>query len=63
MSMSKRDFETVARVLRYHRDLSKADPHAQEVLNDVVADLGTAFASANERFDISRFVLACGVPE
>lgn len=61
MSMSKRDYENIARVVRSNRLLNVVDPNAGEVIDDLCKDLATAFASDNERFDRDRFLTACEV--
>jgi hypothetical protein len=62
MSMSKRDYENVARVMRTNRQYNLADRTANEIIDNIVGDLAVAFASDNERFDEGRFVTACEYP-
>lgn len=61
MSMSKRHYETVARIMRTNRRYSKVSPDAAAVIDDVCRDLSIAFAADNERFDRARFLAACEV--
>lgn len=61
MSMSKKHYETIARVLRVHRESATLLPLAEEVIDDVARDLATGFYSDNPAFDRERFLIACGV--
>ena len=65
MSMSRRDFETIARtinraILRAARDHNGA---AVLALDALAKDMATEIAMTNGRFDTTRFLLACGVDE
>lgn len=60
--MTKRDYETVARVIRTNRAFHRADRSAGEIIDNIVGDLAVAFASDNERFNEERFVAACEMP-
>ena len=59
MSMSKRDYETVARIMRTNRQFNLADRMANEIIDNIVGDLAVAFAAANPKFDEERFIAAC----
>jgi hypothetical protein len=59
--MSKKHYETVARVLRVNRKYSEVSPDAAAVIDDIARDLSIAFASDNDRFDRARFLAACEV--
>lgn len=61
MSMSKRDYEMLARVLRTNRRYSKVSPDAAAVVDDIARDLSVALHSDNDRFDKARFLAACEV--
>lgn len=63
MSMSKRDYEMLARVLRTNRRYSKVSPHAPVVIDDIARDLSVALASDNVKFDKQRFLAACEVDQ
>lgn len=62
MSMSKRDYEMLARVIRTNRSFTRADRNAQEIIDGIVGDLAVALAADNPRFDEGRFVAACEMP-
>lgn len=61
MSMSKKDYEAIARVIRVNRRYAVASPEAKTVIDDVARDLSVTFGSANERFDREKFLAACEV--
>lgn len=61
MSMSKKDYETIARVIRVNRRYSQVSADAAAVIDDVARDLSVSLAAANERFDKERFLAACEV--
>lgn len=61
MSMSKKDYEMLARVLRTNRRYSKVSPDAAAVIDDISRDLSVSLASDNPRFDKARFLAACEV--
>lgn len=61
MSMSKKDYEALARVLRTNRRYSKVSPDAAAVVDDIARDLSVALYADNDRFDKARFLAACEV--
>jgi hypothetical protein len=62
MSMSKRDYEMLARIIRTNRTFNRVDRNAQEIIDGIVEDLAVGIASANPNFDEGRFVRACEMP-
>lgn len=61
MSLSKKDYEMIARVLRVNRKYSNVSPDAAAVIDDIARDLSVSLASDNHRFDKDRFLAACEV--
>ena len=59
MATTKRDFEAVASIIaKAHEDCL---PVEHPVLVRVADDLASYFASQNERFKRSQFLVACGI--
>jgi hypothetical protein len=58
--VSKKDFELIARVLRFRRGML-TDEDAIEQVDILAAMFATELASTNPRFDRERFIAACGV--
>ena len=57
--MTRRDFELIAGVLKYIRDLKTTDADTLDLLAYAFA---TELGRNNQRFDKVRFMLACGCP-
>lgn len=61
MSLSRRQHETITRVLRVHRESVILLPLAEEIIDDLARDLATAFYSESDKFDREKFLIDCGV--
>lgn len=61
MSMSKKDYEMLARVLRTNRRYSEVSPDAKAVIDDIARDLSVTLYADNSKFDKERFLAACEV--
>lgn len=60
MSMSKRDFEAVARVIKSEADKALS-PDVDNAVYRIAAGLAEVFEDANPAFDTDRFLKAAGV--
>ena len=58
MSMTRKDFEALADVLRHAREDAAADWTAQDALDYVAQAIATYCVIQNNRFDIARFFKA-----
>jgi hypothetical protein len=71
--MTRKDYESIALVLRSERERSLAGPPPGEYASDVIAEqqgidvldrvahaLAVEFKADNPRFDRDRFLIACG---
>jgi len=58
--MSRKDFELIARAIRYTRELAQADQHTIDLVVYKLADL---LMTTNRLFDWTRFINACDVPK
>lgn len=58
--MTRRDFELIANVVRYIRDLKTTDTDTLDLLAWAFA---TELGRNNQRFDKARFMDACGCPK
>ena len=56
--MTRRDFELIAGVVRYVRDLKTTDANTLDLLSIGFAN---ELGRNNQRFDKARFMRACGV--
>lgn len=64
MSMSKKDYETVAKVVRSHVDILSANAEDRAYVRAVcrvAIDLATEFGKTNPRFNSDTFLRAAGV--
>jgi hypothetical protein len=57
--MTRKDYETIARILKEHRD---SDGN-REILNDIAKELAAVFVEDNPRFLPHRFFVACGLTQ
>lgn len=57
--MSKKDYEAVAKAVRSSRAHQWGD--TVNAVDDVAVRLSVAFKADNPRFDVDRFLEACGV--
>ena len=57
--MTRRDFELIANVVRYIRELKTTDADTLDLLAWAFA---TKLGRNNQRFDKARFMTACGCP-
>jgi hypothetical protein len=62
MSLSKKDYEMIARVIRTNRVFNRVDRNAEAIIDNIVGDLAVALHSYNPNFDEDRFVSACEMP-
>jgi hypothetical protein len=53
--------ETIARILRYHRERSVPKSEYREVVEDIAKDLSQALYSDDQFFDRTLFLSSCGV--
>jgi hypothetical protein len=58
-SMSKKDYELIARVLRFQRNHIVTSDEAIDQVDQLAAMFATELASTNPRFDRERFIAAC----
>lgn len=56
--MTRKDYELIAATLKAGKPSRRGAAYAQWRMT--VADFGAALASTNPRFDLARFILACG---
>lgn len=63
MAMSRRDFATIAEVLRKHADEydRAGDGGAVLVVDEIARDLADRFGSGSLAFDRDRFLIGCGI--
>jgi len=54
--MTRKDYVAVANILSDYQEVIEADEYYQMVL-----DFGKMMKLDNERFDLSRFMIACGI--
>ena len=54
--MTRKDYVAVANILSDYQEVIEADEYYQMVL-----DFGKMMKLDNERFDLSRFLIACGI--
>lgn len=60
MSMSKKDFETIAKVFKSEQEYAdKYNTNPSLVI--VAAKLAECFSKCNPRFDVIKFIHACGL--
>lgn len=62
--MSRKDYVLIAEAIKRVVDEANAEGKGEEFTNGVrraVGELSLAFAKNNERFDMDRFVTACGL--
>jgi hypothetical protein len=57
--MTKKDYELIARVLRFQRNHVVTSDDAIDQIDQLAAMFATELASTNLRFDRSRFIAAC----
>lgn len=62
--MTRRDYELIAAVIRGQvQDAGhRGDKDAEHVLSDLAWKMGAMLGRDNERFQINRFIEACGLP-
>lgn len=60
MSMSKKDYVAVARIISNTRELCQAK-EAREATTYIASDLAREFVKDNPRFDSDKFLRACGL--
>lgn len=61
MSMSRKDFESIATVLRLNREPDDPEGHGQlinQAIDDIATMLSQYFTHMNPRFDHNRFIEA-----
>lgn len=58
--MTRRDFELIAGVVKYIRDLKTTD---EDTLDLLAWGFATELGRNNQRFDKARFMDACGCPK
>lgn len=64
MSMSKKDYEAIARAIKDARPFPSPRHEiaiANDIINNVANNLAEECERANPRFDRARFLRACGV--
>jgi hypothetical protein len=54
--MTRKDYVAVAEILSDYQEVIEADEYYQMVM-----DFGKMMRLDNERFDLSRFMIACGI--
>jgi hypothetical protein len=54
--MTRKDYVAVANILADYQEVIEADEYYQMVI-----DFGKMMRLDNERFDLSRFMIACGI--
>lgn len=57
--MTKKDFEAVANIINQNR----FEGTRKEACESIAQDFADMFAEANPRFDVDRFMAACGFPD
>ena len=63
MTMSKSDFELIARVLSESKEDCKGDPDREGYRNVIAGRFANVLSETNPRFDRVRFLRACRVRE
>ena len=61
MAFSRKDFETVAEVLRDKMAGKSKNTDTVEMCESIADSLADVFAKSNPRFDRTRFMDACGL--
>lgn len=59
--MTKRHFESIARILKNARGTAIDSGEAPMQVSDVALSLADYFANENPRFDRAQFLTACGL--
>ena len=54
--MTRKDYVAVAKILSNYQDVIEADEY-----HEMVLDFGKMMKLDNTRFDLSRFMIACGI--
>lgn len=64
MTVTKKDFENVARCFKkiFDGEQSAQDAFITRNVADLAHSVADIFAESNPRFDRMRFLIACGVP-
>ena len=57
--MTRKHFEAIANILSLHA----ARPDSRKLINGLALDLSIAFKEHNPRFDVVRFLNACGLEQ
>lgn len=58
--MSRKDYVLIAEAIKRVRDEVSANGGTVDAVDRVAGELSLAFAKENERFDMDRFLKACG---
>lgn len=58
--MTRKDFELIAEAMRWSLTHGTGQQHAVEQHRLAVQNLANSLRSTNPRFDVQRFVAACG---
>lgn len=64
--MTKRDYDMLAACIKSHCEYEiecRASPLGVEVIHDFAIHLAAELLDTNPRFNMSRFLIACGVME
>lgn len=63
MSMTRKDYEVIAKVIKTHRDAALATLLTDEAaaIEAVAEDLAGEFAVSNPAFKAPKFLKACGI--
>jgi hypothetical protein len=55
--MTRKDYITIAEIIKRHKDVYEMD---NKTLQSVMESMATVFQACNDRFDLVKFVKACG---